>query len=115
VACQLIDDNHLVGVDPGQAIRRQTPHGIDESGFGSIPQGVKPGSVQPGSGVPVVAKFADQLMALGADSLAQRCQLRANGPACLLSVAGHPCIDRHSHRCTPTAAVISGPHAKMNS
>ena len=95
---QLVEHQHLVGVGAGEPVRRQAPHPLDQSGLGSITQGVQPGSVQPGPGMPIVDVLADQLVADRSDMFAQQRQLRADGAAVGLALGGHPRIQRRSHR-----------------
>jgi hypothetical protein len=95
---QLVEHQHLVGVDAGEPVRRQAPHPLDQSGLGSITQRVQPGSVQPGPGLPIVDVLAYQLITGGGDVFAQQLQLRADGAAVGLALGGYPCIQRRSHR-----------------
>ena len=61
-AGQLVEDQNLIGVDPGQPVRRQAPDGVEQARLGGIPQRVQAGPVQPGAGMPVVDILADQLV-----------------------------------------------------
>ena len=70
VAGQFVEHDDLVGVNPGEPVRRQAPHHVDQLGLGGVAQGVQAGPVQPGAGVPIVAELADQLVCYLADTLA---------------------------------------------
>jgi hypothetical protein len=43
VAGELVEDHDLVGVGPGEAVRREAPHGVDPACFGRVAQGVEAG------------------------------------------------------------------------
>ena len=65
VAGQLVEHDHLVGVDAGEPVRGQAPHPLDQPGLRGVAQRVQPGPVQPGPGVAVVAELGDRFVALG--------------------------------------------------
>jgi len=98
VAGQLVEHDHLVGVDAGQPVRGQAPHGVDEAGLGGVTHRVQAGAVQPGAGVAVVAELVDQVVAFVVDACSQQFQLRADGAPLLLGFGGDPGVDGGSHR-----------------
>jgi hypothetical protein len=109
MAGQFVEHDDLVGVDPSQPVRRQAPHRLDQPGLGDIPQRVQAGPVEPGTGVPVVAELSDQLVALGRHPLPQQRQLRADGAALLLTLGGHPRVDRDPHPYPTIRSLPCGP------
>lgn len=118
---QLVEHDHLVGVDAGQPVRGQAPDCFEQSGLGGITQRVQSGPVQPGAGPGVVAELRDALVALVRDALAQGFELGADGAAGLLSLGGHPGIERYLHldhlrRLVPvTASALAGSAAWSSS
>lgn len=97
VAGQLVEHDHLVGVDAGEPVRGQAPRPLDQPGLRRVAQRVQPGPVQPCPGVAVVADLGDHLVALEADPLAQHRELGPDGAPGLLALGGHPCVERDSH------------------
>ncbi len=72
VAGEFVENDHLIGVDAGEAVGRQAPCRVDQPGLGGVAQRVEPGPVQSGSGQPVVDELGDEVVVLGADPLTQR-------------------------------------------
>jgi hypothetical protein len=56
---ELLEDQHLVGVGAGQAIRAQAQHRVQRAGLRGVAQPVKRGAVKPRSGVAVIDELAD--------------------------------------------------------
>jgi hypothetical protein len=96
---QLVEDQHLIGVGPGQPVGREAPHGLEGAGFALISQRVQTGTVQAGAGVAVIAELSDQVVALGPDASSQDLELGTDGAAGFLGVARHPGVDSNLHRC----------------
>src|SRR6267143_30336 len=46
VAGQLVEHDHLVGGDPGEAIRRQAPYGVEEPRLGRVTKSIEVGAIQ---------------------------------------------------------------------
>jgi hypothetical protein len=109
VAGQLVEHDHLVGVDPGEAIRRQAPYGVEEPRLGRVTKSIEVGAIQAGTGVPVIDELCDQLVALGIGPLTQRGDLGADGAPGFLGLGRDPCIDGHSHRHASSLITVSSP------
>ena len=108
-AGQLVEDEDLVGVDPGQPVRREAPDAFEQPGLGGVTQRVQAGPVQSGTGVPVIDELADQLVPGGADVVPQRRELGADGAAFGLPLGRHPGIERHLHRRPPPVVPVRQP------
>jgi hypothetical protein len=109
VAGQLVEHDHLVGVDAGEAIRRQAPYGVEEPRLGRVTKSIEVGAIQAGTGVPVIDELCDQLVALGIGPLTQRGDLGADGAPGFLGLGRDPCIDGHSHRHASSLITVSSP------
>ena len=96
-AGQLVEDEHLVGVGPGEPVRGQAPDHLEQPGLGGVTHLVQPGPVQPCPGVPVVAVLAGQLVACRGHVHAQRLHLGADRAPLGLPFGGHPGIDHGLH------------------
>src|SRR5256885_13463368 len=59
VAGQLVEHDHLVGVDPGEAIRRQAPYGVEEPRLGRVTKSIEGGAIQAGTRGPVIDGLCD--------------------------------------------------------
>ena len=90
VAGQFVQHDHLVGVDPGETVRRWTPHGIDETGFSGVTHAVEAWPVKAGAGETVVEKLAHHVVALSGGPLAQHRHLRTDRPPRFLRFGLHP-------------------------
>jgi hypothetical protein len=99
VSSQLVEHDDLIGVDAGEAVRRQAPHHFDETDLGRVPHGIEARTIQPRTRMPIVGELTDQLVALGADPFSKGGQLRADGAPLLLGLGGHSGVDRCSHWC----------------
>jgi hypothetical protein len=113
-AFQFVEDHHLIGVGPGQAIGGKAPHRLDEASLGRVPQGVQPRTVQARPRVAVVDVLSDQFMLLGGDPAPQRLQLGADRPLGLLSLAGDPGVERHPHCATSSLRSSCCPQTTAN-
>lgn len=103
MAGQLVEDDDLVGVDPGQSIRRVAPHRVEQARFGGVAQPVEAGTVQPGAGVTVVEELRHQLVSLRRDPLDEGGALGADRAPGLLGLGRDPGVDGDSHRCASLA------------
>ena len=115
VARQLIENDDLIGVHAGQAIRRQAPHALNLSGLGGIAQGIETGSVQTRAGQAIVRILGHQLVLLPGYPLTQQRELRADGAARFLGVGRDPCVDRDSHRCVILVCLCSAGKLRISS
>ncbi len=115
VASQLIDHDHLVGIDTGQAIGRQAPDDIEQPSLRGIAQRVEAGPVEPSPGVAVVAELLDELVPLGRHALSQDLELRADRPARFLGFGGYASIDRSPHRRASSPSMRSARALRISS
>ena len=107
---QLVEDQNLVGVGPGQPVRREAPHPLEQPAFGAVTQRVQPGPVQPGSGVAVVEVLTDQFVPRFGHVLTQQLQLGTDGAPFGLPLGRDPGIQRRPHRGPrPASDTVSGP------
>jgi hypothetical protein len=98
VAGQFVEHDHLVGVDPGETVRRQAPHGVDETGFRGVAHAVEPGTIKPSTGVTVIEELAHHVVTLSGSPLAQHRHLGADRPPGFLRLGRHPGVYGNSHR-----------------
>jgi len=117
VAGELVSDEHLVGIGPRQPVGCETPQHLEESGLGSVPQGVEAGPVQAGAGDAVVDVLAGQFVAVGRHPSAQRLELGTDGAFGLLGVGRYPGVEPDSH--DPTSCIgrhrgVGSPAARTN-
>jgi hypothetical protein len=98
-AGQLVQHEDLVGVGPGEPVRRQAPHQLEQAGLGGVAQRVQAGPVQPRAGLAVVDVLAGQLVPRCGHALAQHLQLGADRAAFGLPLGGYPCVEGDLHRC----------------
>jgi len=99
MAGELVENDDLVGVDPGQTVRRQAPHRIEQAGFGGVAQSIEAGTVESGAGVAVVEELRHQLVSLRCDPLGEGGTLGADRAPGLLGLGRDPGVDGDSHRC----------------
>jgi hypothetical protein len=94
---QLVDDQHLVGVDAREPVGAQADHTIKRAGLGSVTQAVQRRAVQPRAGVPVIDELLDHLITARAGRGAQRLELGADRATLLLTLGRHPGVERDLH------------------
>ena len=115
MAGQLVEHDDLVGVDPGQTVGRQAPHGVEQPGLRGVSEPIEAGAVQPGSGVTVVEELCHQLMSLSCSPFDQRCPLGADRSPGLLGFGRDPAVDGHSHSCASLVMTNSSGGASSSS
>ena len=114
VAGQLVQHDHLVGVAAGEPVGRQAPHGLDQPGFGRVPQPVQPRAVQPRTRVAVVAELGDHLVTRIGGALSQRGKLGADRAAVVLALGGDPGVDTGVHGFASLASTRPPVAVRMN-
>ena len=99
-AAELLQEQHLVGILAGQAVRAEYGEDVDRGVADSVPQGVEPGAVETGAARALVAKnvLVGQLMPLLASPGAQRLKLAVDGLLASLALGRHSCINGGMHR-----------------
>ena len=112
-AFQFVEDHHLIGVSPGEAVGRQAPHRFDEPRLSGVPQGVQAGTVEAGSRIAVIEVLGDELLLLGGHPGPEHLELGADRALGLLGLAGDPGVERHPH--CATSSVSSPPAAARTS
>ena len=102
-AGQLIDQQHLVDVVPGQPVRRGHQHYVQLSQRRMIPQPVQPRPAQAGTAVAVITvdMLVIQLPATPGHRRAQPVKLLLDGLRLGLAGGRHPRIHRRPHQAPP--------------
>ena len=92
----LLDQEHLVGVAPGQAIRGMDVDAVDGAGRHGVAQPLQGGTQQGGAAVALVEEGVLRLepRAVGRDPLSQAGDLAGDGAAVCLLLARHPGVER---------------------
>ena len=104
---QLVQDQNLVGVDPGQPVRRQAPDGLEEPASAASRNASRPGR---SSRAPEYPSSMNSLINWCPAVLtwsAQR-ELGADRAAFGLPLGRHPGVDRDPHYAPPSCTTQNG-------
>jgi len=100
-ALELLEDQHLVGVGPGQPVHAQAQYPIEHARLSSITQAIKRRAIQPRPRITIVDELLDHLIPIGPSGSPQRLKLRADRATLLLALGRHARIQPDPH--SPTA------------
>ncbi|CAA9266379.1 MAG: hypothetical protein AVDCRST_MAG27-2839 [uncultured Craurococcus sp.] len=103
LAAELLQQQHLVGVLAGEAVRAEHGDDVDGRVLDRVAQAVEPRAVQAGAAVALIGEdvLGQQLMAVGLGPLPQRGQLAGDGLLAPLALRRDPGVDRGAHRVPP--------------
>ena len=86
---------------PGDAIRVEEVHRVEQRGSDVPPQRLEPRPIQQGTAVAVVGVFLYEHVARGGDLPLELEHLALDGPFLLLGVGAHACVQNRSFHTTP--------------
>jgi hypothetical protein len=98
---KLAEDDRLIGDIPGDAIRVEEIHRVEQRGSYVSPQRLEPWAIQQRTAVSVVGVFLDEHVARGGDLPLKLEHLALNGSFFLLGIGAHACVQNRSFHTTP--------------